>query len=447
MPENNDTIAAIATPLGRGGIGVIRVSGKKTKDIFKALTGANPKPRLAQYVSFKSSSQQTIDKGVALYFEGPSSYTGEDVMECQVHGSRILLGMLLDEIISLGARTARPGEFTERAFLNDKMDLLQAEAVADLIDSNSKKAARSAMRSLDGVFSENVSHLRDMIFNARALVEAALDFPDEEDVDVNIMPAIENVESCLSVLNVLLSKAEAGRVLDQNPTVVIVGAPNAGKSCLINSLSGFDSAIVSAVPGTTRDIIREKVLLGDYAITLVDTAGIRETSDLIEKEGVERTYKALAVADVVLYVLDNSLDQKVEQSILDKYLSSGVKIITVHNKIDLCGDDSFENTDDLVYLSAKIGTGMNELIEKISSILDITDNEEDLIFARQRHIDALQAVKEHLLQTLSAAKSNVGLEVVAESLRQALSGFDEVTGRTTNDDVLGRVFSQFCIGK
>jgi tRNA modification GTPase len=447
MPENNDTIAAIATPLGRGGIGVIRVSGKKTKNIYKALTGTDPKHRIAQYVSFKSSSQQTIDKGIALYFESPSSYTGEHVMECQAHGSRILLGMLLDEIISLGARAARPGEFTERAFLNDKMDLLQAEAVADLIDSNSKKAARSAMRSLDGVFSDNVRDLRDMVFNARALVEAALDFPDEEDVDINITPAIENIEHCLSVLNTLLSKAEAGRVLDQNPVVVIVGSPNVGKSCLINSLSGFDSAIVSAVPGTTRDIIREKVLLGDYAITLVDTAGIRETSDLVEKEGVERTFKALSIADVVLYVLDNSLEQNVEQSILDKYMSSGVKVITVLNKIDLCGGDDFKNTNDEVYLSAKTGVGMNELIEKICSILDITDNEEDLIFARQRHIDALQAIKEHLLQMLSAARSNVGLEVVAESLRQALSGFDEVTGRTTNDDVLGRVFSQFCIGK
>jgi len=447
MLENNDTIAAIATPLGRGGIGVIRVSGNKTKDIYKALTGALPKPRLAQYVSFKSSSQQTIDKGLALYFESPASYTGEDVMECQVHGSRILLGILLEEIISLGARVARPGEFTERAFLNDKMDLLQAEAVADLIDSHSKKAARSAMQSLDGVFSDEVKQLRELVFNARTLVEAAIDFPDEEDVDISIEPAIKNVEESLSALNVLLSRAEAGRVLDQNPTVVIVGSPNVGKSCLINYLSGFDSAIVSAMPGTTRDIIREKVLLGDFAVTLVDTAGIRETRDAIEKEGVERAYKALAVADVVLYVLDNSLEQEIEPELFAQYLPPSAKVITVKNKIDLCNKSHFNNTDDLIYISAKTGTGLNKLIEKICSILDITDNEEDMIFARQRHIDALLGVKEHLLQMLSAAKHDAGLEVLAESLRLALSGFDEVTGKTTSDDVLGNIFSQFCIGK
>lgn len=446
MPERNDTITAIATPLGRGGIGVIRVSGKNARDIYQALTGNNPKPRQAHFVSFKSSSQQTIDKGIALYFKAPSSYTGEDVMECQVHGSRVLLGILLDEIVSLGARVARPGEFTERAFLNDKMDLVQAEAVADLIDSNSKKAARSAMQSLDGVFSDNVKQLRDLVFNARTFIEAVLDFPEEEDVDINITPAIENVKECLSALKVLLMKAEAGRVLDQSPVVVIVGSPNVGKSSLINYLSGFDSAIVSPSPGTTRDIIREKVLLGDFAITLIDTAGIRETSDDIEKEGVERAYKALGIADIVLSVFDNSLEQE-EQDMMVEHLSSDTRVITVKNKIDLCQGSNLKNTDDVVYLSAKTGAGMDKLVEKICSILDITENEEDLIFARQRHIDALSSVKEDLIQMLSAAKEDQGLEILAESLRQALSGFDEVTGKTTSDDVLGNVFSQFCIGK
>jgi len=447
MLENNDTIAAIATPPGRGGIGVIRVSGEQSKHIYKALTGALPKPRLAQYVTFKSSDQQIIDKGVALYFENPASYTGEDVIECQIHGSRILLGMLLDEIISLGARAARPGEFTERAFLNDKIDLLQAEAVADLIDSNSKKAARSALQSLDGVFSDQVRQLRELIFNARALIEAALDFPDEEDVDVDISPAIKNVEDSLSALNVLLAKAEAGRVLDQNLTIVIVGSPNVGKSSLINYLSGFDSAIVSTTPGTTRDIIREKVLIGDFAVTLIDTAGIRETSNDIEKEGVERAYKALAVADIVLYVLDDSLEEEVQQDMLGAHVSTGSKLITVRNKIDLCVDSKPKNTEEEVYVSVKTGVGMERLIKKICSILDITDNEEDLIFARQRHIDALLTVKQHLQQALTGNKKGMGQEVFAESLRQALSGFDEVTGKTTSDDVLGNVFSQFCIGK
>jgi len=447
MPENNDTIAAIATPSGRGGIGVIRVSGKRCKDIFKALTGRSPKPRLAQYVSFKSSAQKTIDKGIALYFEAPSSYTGEDVMECHAHGSRIVLGMLLDEIISLGARIALPGEFTERAFLNGKIDLIQAEAVVDLIDSNSKKAARSAMQSLNGMFSNRVKQLRDQIFDARTLIEAALDFPDEDDVDINIEPAFENIRESLNMLNELLVKAEAGRVLDQSPSVVIVGSPNVGKSCIINYLSGMDSAIVSTLPGTTRDIIREKVLLGDYAITLVDTAGLRETSDEIEKEGVERAHKALGLADLVLYVLDHSLEQTIEQDVLDNYLSPGARAIIVRNKIDLCNKRKFENMDNEVYVSAKTGAGMDKLIDKICLNLDITGNEEDLIFARQRHIDALNLVRNHLQRVLSDAEKNVGLEVLAESLRQSLSGFDEITGKTTTDDILGSVFSRFCIGK
>ncbi len=447
MPENIDTIAAIATPSGRGGIGVIRVSGNNCINIYKALTGKLPMPRQAQYVSFKASSGQTIDKGIALYFKAPSSYTGEDVVECHAHGSRVLLDMLLKEIFAIGARTARPGEFTERAFLNEKLDLIQAEAVADLIDSNSEKAARSAMQSLDGIFSDHINQLRDLVFNARTLLEAVLDFPEEEDVDVDFNPAIKNVEKSLSMLNLLLKKAEAGRVLDQNPSIVIAGLPNVGKSCLINYLSGFDSAIVSSAPGTTRDIIRESVLLDGFAVTLFDTAGIRETTNAIEKEGVERTYKTLGVADIVLYVIDNSQAQNEDGSLLSGRLSSGVKVITVRNKIDLYKEEVPADSESEVFVSVKTGVGMDRLVEKVCSVLDTADNEEDMIFARQRHIDALIQVKDHLHQTLLDVKNEVGVEVLAESLRQALSGFDEITGRTTSDDVLGNVFSTFCIGK
>jgi tRNA modification GTPase len=448
MPEQkNDTIVAIATPQGRGGIGVVRVSGPESKNICLLLTSKHPVPRQAQYVSFRSSSKQVIDKGIALFFENPASYTGEDVLECHVHGSRVLLEVLVNEIVSLGARIARPGEFTERAFLNSKMDLVQAEAVADIIDSNSKKAVRSAMQSLDGVFSKNVKQLREQVFNARALIEAALDFPDEEDVDINIEPAIENIENTLCGLKDVLKKAEAGRVLDHNPTVVIVGLPNAGKSCLINILCGYDSAIVSSEAGTTRDIIREKVLLGDFAVTLIDTAGLRETKNDIEKEGVERSYKALAIADIVLCVVDNSITEGLQENVLVEHVSSSAKIIIVKNKIDLCKMINHKNTDKEVYVSAKTGEGIDDLIEKICSTLDISDHDEDIIFARQRHIDALKFVQEHLDQVLVVAKKGGGLEVMAESMRQALSGFDEVTGKTTTDDVLGKVFSQFCIGK
>lgn len=447
MPKNSDTITAIATPSGRGGIGVVRVSGTKTKDIFKALTGLSPKARLVQFVSFKSFDQKTIDKGIALYFKAPASYTGEDVMECHAHGSRIVLGMLLDEILSLGARLALPGEFTERAFINNKIDLLQAEAVADLIDSNSKKAARSAMQSLSGVFSDSVKDLRERVFNAKALIEAALDFPDEEDVVVDTQPASREVKVCLEMLNDLIAKAEAGRVLDQNPSIVIAGRPNAGKSSVLNYLSGFDSAIVSTTPGTTRDVIKEKVLLGDYVVTLFDTAGIRDTEDKVERAGVDRAHKALALADIVLCVHDNTLDEASINVELIDHISPGAKIILVRNKIDLCNGRDFINSENEVFVSVKTNAGMDELIETVCCHLEIVENEEDLIFSRQRHIDDLHRISKSLKNVLSDIASGAGLEVQAEALRQCLTGFDELTGKTTSDDVLGAVFSKFCIGK
>ena len=447
MPKNSDTITAIATPSGRGGIGIVRVSGTKTKDIFKALTGLSPKARLVQFVSFKSFDQKTIDKGIALYFKAPASYTGEDVMECHAHGSRIVLGMLLDEILSLGARLALPGEFTERAFINNKIDLLQAEAVADLIDSNSKKAARSAMQSLSGVFSDSIKDLREKVFNAKALIEAALDFPDEEDVVIDTLPASREAKECLETLNQLIAKAEAGRVLDQNPSIVIAGRPNAGKSSVLNYLSGFDSAIVSTTPGTTRDVIKEKVLLGDYAVTLFDTAGIRDTEDNVERAGVDRAHKALALADIVLCVHDNTLDEVSINVELIKHISPGAKIILVRNKIDLCNGRDFINSENEVFVSVKTNAGMDKLIETVCRHLEIVENEEDLIFSRQRHIDDLHRISKSLKNVLSDIASGAGLEVQAEALRQCLTGFDELTGKTTSDDVLGAVFSKFCIGK
>jgi tRNA modification GTPase len=447
MPKNNDTITAIATPSGRGGLGIVRVSGNKTKEIYKALTGASPEPRLAKFVSFKSFDKKTIDKGIALFFEAPASYTGEDVLECHAHGSRIVLGMLLDEIVSLGARLALPGEFTERAFINNKIDLVQAEAVADLINSNSKKAARSAMQSLDGVFSESVKELRERVFNAKALIEAALDFPDEEDVVVDTLPASDEIQACMDMLNDLIKKAEAGRVLDQNPSIVIAGRPNAGKSSILNYLSGVDSAIVSTTPGTTRDVIKEKVLLGDYAVTLFDTAGIRETDNKVERAGVDRAHKALALADIIIYVHDNFNDEEGADVELFEHISPGTKTIIVRNKIDLCARNDFINSENEVYLSVKTGVGMDCLVEAICCHLDIVENEEDLIFSRQRHIDALCAISCNLKQALSDITNGAGLEVQAESLRQCLSGFDDLTGKTTSDDVLGAVFSRFCIGK
>jgi tRNA modification GTPase len=447
MTEKNETIAAIATPPGRGGLGVVRVSGKLSSSIFTSLSGHVPEPRVAKYVSFTLSDKTIIDKGIALFFKEPASYTGEDVLECHVHGSRIVLNMLLEEIVSLGARLALPGEFTERAFLNNKIDLVQAEAVADLIDSNSKKAALGAIQSLQGVFSNDINRLRDRIFNTKALIEAALDFPEEEDVVIDTHPAAKEIQQCLDILDALLIKAEAGRVLDSNPTIVIVGQPNAGKSSIINYLSGIDSAIVSATPGTTRDVIKEKVLLGGYAVTLLDTAGIRETNDEVESAGVERAHTALGLADIVLYVHDNTLGQvDISAGLLDR-VAAGAKILVVKNKIDLCDDTSLTNPDSEVFVSAKTGKGMDGLIDAISANLEIDGGEEDLIFSRQRHVDCLRMLSSHLKQVIKDIEDGAGLEVQAESLRQCLSGFDELTGRVTSDDVLGAVFSRFCIGK
>lgn len=447
MSLSHDTIAAIATPAGRGGIGVVRVSGVLCKEIYQALTGIVPKPRIAEYVSFKSTSGEMLDKGIGIFFKGPASYTGEDVFECHAHANRIILDQLLEEIVLLGARLARPGEFTERAFLNNKMDLIQAEAVVDLIDSHSRKAARSAIQSLDGVFSTQVLNLREQVFKARALVEAALDFPEEEDVSVDLDPAINIIKQSREALKQVLNRAQAGRVLDQKPSVVIIGPPNVGKSSIINFLSGNDVAIVSTTPGTTRDIVKESVLLKDNVFSLIDTAGIRESDDHIEKEGMNRAYKELSQADLVLFVFDASQVNNVEPSFLCKRLSPETRSITVWNKEDLCQDKTHINSADEVYVSAKTGLGMDNLIEKICHKLNQLDSSEDLIFARQRHIDALSSVQKSLDDSLINLEKGVGMEVIAENLRQALSGFDQITGKTTTDDILGEVFSRFCIGK
>ncbi len=445
MPSNKDTITAIATPPGRSGIAVIRISGKKSVKIYKSLTGEPPVNRQAKYTSFTSSSKRLLDKGVSIFFKGPASYTGEDTVECYSHGNRMILDMLLEEIISLGARLALPGEFTERAFLNDKIDLVQAEAVADLIDSNSKKAVRSAMQSLQGAFSENILQLREKTVHAKALIEAYLDFPDEEDVNIDVSPAKEKINECLESLNNTLLKAKRGRMLNHAPLIVLAGPPNAGKSTLINYLSGSDTSIVSEHPGTTRDAIRESILLSDQLVTLVDTAGLRSTNDEVEKEGVERTYKAIHSADLVLYIFD-SRDTGNPKTEIKKYLSDEINYMLIRNKIDLCDKKSNRNIKTLD-ISAKTGEGVDELVKKIKQILDFATEDEDIIFARQRHVDAIKRIRSLLKESLSCIEKRAGLEIVAEPLRQSLLIFDEIIGKTTTNDILENIFSRFCIGK
>ena len=445
MPSKKDTITAIATPPGRSGIGIIRVSGKNSKQIYKSLTGQNPVNRQARYTSFKSSSNTLLDKGVSIFFKGPSSYTGEDIVECYSHGNRMILDMLIEEIIVLGARLALPGEFTERAFLNNKIDLVQAEAVADLIDSNSKKAARSAMQSLQGVFSENIIQLKEKTIYAKALIEAYLDFPDEEDVDVDTYSAKEKIKDCLESLDNTLTKAKRGRMLNHAPLIVIAGPPNVGKSTLINFLSGSDSSITSEHPGTTRDAIRENILLSDQLVTLVDTAGLRFTKDQVEKEGIERTYKAIQSADLVLYLID-SADTGSANIEISKHLPEGTNYILIRNKIDLYNKKN--NQDDKNFnISAKTGEGIEKLVKKIQEILDFTTEDEDIIFARQRHINAIKRIRGLLKESLLSMEKQAGLEIVAEPLRESLLIFDEIIGKTTTDDILENIFSRFCVGK
>lgn len=448
MVAGADTIAAIATPPGQGGLGVIRVSGPHSGAICRALTGALPEPRMARYAALKTKTGELIDRGIVIYFKAPASYTGEDLLECQVHGSRMLLALLLDEIVSLGARLAGPGEFTERAFLNGKLDLIQAEAVADLIASQSKKAALAAARSLDGVFSREVGALKDRILRALATVEAALDFPDEEDVSPDLSPLEATISGCRAALEDLLARARAGHRLQQTPAVVIAGPPNAGKSCIMNYLSGHDAAIVSDIPGTTRDTVREELMLGQQVFTLIDTAGQREAADGLEQEGIKRANKAIREADLTLMVFAVNEPVPALLEALRGRIPPARRLL-IWNKIDLSARDPVVDpgAEDAVYLSARSGAGMDTLRACLSRRLAGGQNIENPLLARERHIKALNAIHALLGETGAGLAAGEGLEIVAERLRQLLRGFDDILGRAAPDAVLGQIFSRFCIGK
>ena len=446
MSAGADTIAAIATPPGQGGLGVIRVSGPHSGRICRALSGALPEPRIASYLALKTKTGQLIDRGIVIYFKAPASYTGEDLLECQLHGSQMLLALLLDEIVSLGARLAGPGEFTERAFLNGKLDLIQAEAVADLIASQSKKAALAAARSLDGVFSKEVGALKNRILEALATVEAALDFPDEEDVGIDPCPLESTISRCRSELNDLLVRAGSGHRLQQTPAVVIAGPPNAGKSCIMNYLSGCDAAIVSDIPGATRDTLREQIMLGQQAFTLIDTAGLRARAEGLEREGIKRANKAIGLADLTLLVFAvNQPDQALLEQLRARIPAA--RRLLVWNKIDLSEGDCDPAGEDAVYVSARTGAGLDALRARLRERLAGEHNIENPILARERHIEALNMIHVMLGETGKGLAAGEGPEIVAERLRQLLRGFDDILGRTTPDTVLGEIFSRFCIGK
>ncbi|WP_035054486.1 tRNA uridine-5-carboxymethylaminomethyl(34) synthesis GTPase MnmE [Andreprevotia chitinilytica] len=439
-----DTIAAVATAPGRGGVGVIRISGRGLDAFIAGLIGRELKPRFAHFARFKATDGSVIDEGIALYFPGPNSFTGEDVLELQGHGGPVVLKMLLARCIELGARHAEPGEFTKRAFLNSKLDLAQAEAVADLIDAQSEAAARSALKSLDGAFSREVHALVDQLINLRMLVEATLDFP-EEDIDfLEAADARGKLHGLQAQLQTVLGTATQGKLLREGAHIVLIGQPNVGKSSLMNALAGEEVAIVTDIAGTTRDTVRELIQLDGVPVHIIDTAGLRDTDDVVEKIGIERTWQAVEKADLALLLLDSREGVTAhDQAILAK-LPAKLPVLRVFNKIDLTGEAVGIATDDEIHVSAKAALGIAELRQKLLARVGWQGTDDGIFIARERHLDAIRRAQANL-DTADAAYYQI--ELFAEELRLAQNALNEITGTFTSDDLLGVIFSRFCIGK
>jgi tRNA modification GTPase len=448
MNTQGETIAAIATASGAGGIGIIRLSGSGVPEIATQLLGRKPTPRHAHYCSLRDREGFALDHGLLLHFPAPHSFTGEDVLELQAHGSPAMLRCLLDRCLELGARQARAGEFSERAFFNGKIDLAQAEAIADLISSGSELAARAAMRSLDGEFSRRVTALTEAVVKLRVWIEAAIDFPEEE-IDFLSTPGIMQEFNLVDTsLNDLLAASRRGVRLADGLHVVIVGRPNAGKSSLLNALAASERAIVTEVPGTTRDVLRETVDLDGIAITLVDTAGLRETDDIVEREGMRRARNELERADLAILV---SSDEHIAADLaLLAALPDSTGRIVVHNKIDLdataARSEVVEGQEHL-WLSARTGAGVERLIAALREAAGYTEAAEGAFSARARHVDALQRAHAHVDSARHALCDQRAGEIAAEELRLVQHVLGEITGSFSSDDLLGRIFSDFCIGK
>lgn len=435
---STDTIAAIATPSGMGGVGVIRVSGEKALTIAETITGKCLTPRYVHYANFSNQSGEVVDKGVVLYFNAPHSYTGEDVVEFQGHGGVFILQSVLQLILSHGVRQAKPGEFTERAFLNDKMDLLQAEAVADLIEARSQSATTAALRSLSGEFSQVVNQLQADVIALRVYAEAALDF-SEEDIDFLSDGHVEaQIQQLLQTVEQTIAKAGYGKLLHDGVQVVLVGEPNAGKSSLMNQLLGHERAIVTEEAGTTRDTLEETIVIQGIPVRITDTAGLREAENYVEQVGIERAKAALQNADLAIWLRDGSKLNDNRPEALDN-----VDYIEVHNKIDLYT----ENTDNQLQISAKTGQGIELLIDHIAEKIADKHNEEGVFSARERHIQALNTTKAHIETAHEFIQSLATSELVAEELRLAQQSLSEITGEYRTDDLLGAIFSSFCVGK
>lgn len=450
---SEETIVAIATPPGRGGVGIIRLSGSHALSIAEHLSPRLLKrclkPRQVIYTHLLDiSTGEMIDDGIIIYFKAPHSFTGEDVIELQCHGAPVVLDRLIAQCVLLGARIARPGEFSQRAFLNDKMDLTQAEAVADLINASSETAARMAIKSLQGEFSKKINDLNEKIINLRLYIEATIDFSEEEIDFIADGKIAHKLTELLLTLEKIREQAAQGVLLREGLSVVIAGPPNAGKSTLINRLAARDIAIVTDVPGTTRDVMREQIMLDDLPIQIIDTAGLRDSEDIVEREGIKRALAEVKQADCILWVTDIQHQTSQEEMIamISPQLRSTVPIICVINKIDVAGENQKMAQENQVYLSALTGEGMELLKKKIKKLVGYQPTE-GLFLARRRHLQALDAANGLLINAQLQLNGMAAAELLAEDLRLAHNALSEITGEFTSDDLLGKIFSTFCIGK
>ncbi|WP_448249554.1 tRNA uridine-5-carboxymethylaminomethyl(34) synthesis GTPase MnmE [Thalassotalea agariperforans] len=459
LSPNQETITAQATAPGRGGVGIIRVSGPEAVNVAKAILGKVPEVRKAEYLPFYDRNQQALDQGIALFFKAPNSFTGEDVLEFQGHGGPVLLDMLLKEIVALPkVRMAKPGEFSEQAFLNDKMDLTQAEAIADLINSNSEQAARCALHSLQGDFSKLVHQLVEDVIHLRMYVEAAIDFPEEEIDFLADKKVVANLKNIITSVENVQAQAKQGSIIREGMRVVIAGRPNAGKSSLLNALSGKESAIVTDIEGTTRDVLSEQIHIDGMPLHIIDTAGLRESPDKVEQIGIERAWQEIKQADRVLLMVDSSCT-KLENVTTDLHafwpeffqqLPENMGVTIVRNKADISGAQTGYIEQDgkpVITLSAKSGDGLSKLTEHLKTIMGYQGSIEGGFMARRRHLVALENTHQHLLTGLDQLESYVAGEILAEELRICQQELNEITGEFTSDDLLGQIFSSFCIGK
>lgn len=451
----NDTIVAQATPPGRGGVGIVRVSGPAAKTVAEHILGYCPAPRRAEYLPFKDLNNTLLDEGIALFFQGPNSFTGEDVLELQGHGGPVLIDMIIKAILDFPeVRPARPGEFSERAFLNDKLDLTQAEAIADLIDTTSEQAAKAALQSLQGGFSHEIDQLVDQVIHLRMYVEAAIDFPDEEIDFLSDGKVSGDLEAIIDRLHQVMVQAKQGSLLREGMKVVIAGRPNAGKSSLLNALAGRESAIVTAIAGTTRDVLREHIQIDGMPLHIIDTAGLRESPDEVERIGIQRAWDEIRAADRVLFMVDATETNAIHPADIwpefFEQLPDDLPFTVIRNKVDLNEEPvAIEDIHGIpvLHLSAKTGHGIELLREHLKHCVGYTATSEGSFMARRRHLDALERAREHLMIGQEQLELNLAGELLAEELRLTQQHLNEITGEFTSDDLLGKIFSSFCIGK